>query len=68
MQAAGYEVEQEYYINDAGTQVAIFGRTLYARYEQLFGREVSIPENGYPGEYVIEIAQVHQGTSTATAT
>jgi arginyl-tRNA synthetase len=57
MQAAGYEVEQEYYINDAGTQVAIFGRTLYARYQQLFGREASIPENGYPGEYVIEIAR-----------
>ncbi|MQC18424.1 MAG: arginine--tRNA ligase [Chloroflexi bacterium] len=57
MSAAGYEVEQEYYINDAGTQVAIFGRTLYARYQQLFGREVSIPENGYPGDYVIEIAR-----------
>jgi len=57
MEAAGYEVEQEYYINDAGTQVAIFGRTLYARYQQLFGREVSIPENGYPGEYVVDIAR-----------
>ncbi len=57
MAAAGYEVEQEYYVNDAGTQVAIFGRTLYARYEQLFGRDVSIPENGYPGEYMIEVAQ-----------
>jgi arginyl-tRNA synthetase len=56
MKAAGYDVEQEFYVNDAGTQVAIFGRTLYARYEQLFGREASIPENGYPGEYVIEIA------------
>jgi arginyl-tRNA synthetase len=57
MKAAGYEVEQEFYVNDAGTQVAIFGRTLYARYEQLFGREASIPENGYPGEYVIELAK-----------
>ena len=57
MEAAGYEVQQEYYLNDAGTQVAIFGRTLYARYQQLFGREISIPENGYPGEYVVEIAQ-----------
>lgn len=58
MAAAGYEVEQEYYINDAGTQVAIFGRTLYARYQQLFDRDVTIPENGYPGEYVIEIARL----------
>ena len=57
MRAAGYEVEQEYYVNDAGTQVAIFGRTLYARYQQLFGRDVEIPENGYPGEYMITIAE-----------
>ena len=57
MTLAGYQVEQEYYVNDAGTQVAIFGRTLYARYEQLFGREVEIPENGYPGEYMIEVAR-----------
>ena len=55
--AAGYEVEQEYYVNDAGTQVAVFTRTLYARYQQLFGRSVEIPENGYPGEYMLEIAQ-----------
>ncbi len=54
--AHGYEVEQEYYVNDAGTQVAIFGRTLYARYQQLFGRDVSVPENGYPGQYVIDLA------------
>ena len=61
MRAAGYEVEQEYYVNDAGTQVAIFGRTLYARYEQLFGREVQIPENGYPGEYMIDVAKLVKG-------
>ena len=60
MTAAGYRVEQEYYVNDAGTQVTIFGRTLYARYEQLFGREVTIPENGYPGEYVIDAARALQ--------
>jgi arginyl-tRNA synthetase len=57
MRSAGYEVEQEYYVNDAGTQVAIFGRTLYARYQQLFGRDVSIPENGYPGEYMVTLAE-----------
>ena len=57
MRSAGYDVEQEYYVNDAGTQVAIFGRTLYARYQQLFGREASVPENGYPGSYVIDVAQ-----------
>ncbi|MSP23068.1 MAG: arginine--tRNA ligase [Dehalococcoidia bacterium] len=55
--AHGYDVEQEYYVNDAGTQVGIFGRTLYARYQQLFGREVTVPENGYPGQYVIDLAK-----------
>ena len=57
LRATGHEVEQEYYINDAGQQVAIFARTLYARYQQLFGREVAIPENGYPGDYVVEVAR-----------
>ncbi|MEZ4552817.1 MAG: arginine--tRNA ligase [Dehalococcoidia bacterium] len=57
LRAAGYDVEEEYYVNDAGTQVAIFARTLYARYQQLFGRAVEIPENGYPGEYMVQIAE-----------
>ena len=54
--AAGYEVQREYLVNDAGTQTATFAATLYARYEQLFGREVKIPEGGYPGEYMIDLA------------
>jgi arginyl-tRNA synthetase len=57
LRTAGYEVEEEYYVNDAGTQVAVFARTLYARYQQLFGRAVEIPENGYPGEYMVAIAE-----------
>lgn len=57
MRSAGYEIAEEYYVNNAGTQVSIFGRTLYARYQQLFGRDVDIPENGYPGEYMISIAK-----------
>lgn len=54
--AAGYAVQREYLVNDAGTQTATFAATLYARYEQLFGREVAIPEGGYPGEYMIDLA------------
>jgi len=54
--AAGYEVEREYFVNDAGTQTQVFADTLYARYQQLFGREVAIPEGGYPGEYMSEMA------------
>lgn len=55
--AAGYRVEREYYVNDAGTQTDTFSDTLYARYQQLFGREVEIPKDGYPGEYMVELAQ-----------
>ncbi|MCA9830581.1 MAG: arginine--tRNA ligase [Dehalococcoidia bacterium] len=55
--AAGYEVEREYYVNDAGTQTDTFGDTLYARYQQIFGREAPIPDDGYPGEYMAELAE-----------
>ena len=54
---AGYQVQQEYYINDAGNQVLIFGQTLYARYLQAHGKEASLPDNGYPGSYMIDLAQ-----------
>ncbi len=55
--AAGYEVEKEYLINDAGTQSQVFGDTVFARYQQLFGKDVEIPPEGYPGDYVVEVAQ-----------
>ncbi len=57
LEAAGYRVEREYYINDAGTQTDTFGDTLYARYQQLFGREVGIPSDGYPGQYMVDLAR-----------
>jgi arginyl-tRNA synthetase len=55
--AAGYDVEKEYLVNDAGTQSQVFGDTVFARYQQLFGRDVEIPPEGYPGDYVIDVAQ-----------
>jgi arginyl-tRNA synthetase len=57
LSAAGYEVQREYLVNDAGTQTQVFAETLYARYQQLFGREIDIPQGGYPGEYMIELAE-----------
>jgi arginyl-tRNA synthetase len=57
LEAAGYAVEREYLVNDAGTQTEVFGRTLLARYLQLFGKDVEIPPDGYPGEYMVEVAQ-----------
>jgi arginyl-tRNA synthetase len=55
--AAGYAAEREYLVNDAGTQTETFASTLYARYQQLFGREVEIPEGGYLGRYMVELAE-----------
>ena len=57
MEAAGYEVEKEYYLNDAGSQMDLFNRTLYARYRQHFGAEAEVPEDGYQGDYMIELAE-----------
>ena len=50
-------VEQEYYINDAGTQVNIFNRSLYARYQQAYNIDSSLPPDGYQGTYIIDLAK-----------
>lgn len=51
---AGYDVEREFYINDAGNQIEIFGESLEARYLQLMGEYIQFPENGYAGQDVID--------------
>jgi arginyl-tRNA synthetase len=56
LKAAGYKVEREYYINDAGKQVKLLGLSVFARYKQILGIEHPLPEEGYRGEYVEEIA------------
>ena len=55
--AAGYSVRKEYYINDAGGQMAAFYRSLYARYREAFALPAEIPTDGYHGSYVIEMAK-----------
>jgi len=55
--AAGYAVSREYYLNDMGTQIRTFARSLYARYRQALGDEVEMPADGYMGEYVIDLAR-----------
>jgi arginyl-tRNA synthetase len=57
LEAAGYRVEREYYFNDAGSQIDALTRSVYARYQQLLGREAPFPEDGYPGRYVVDIAE-----------
>ena len=55
--AAGYKVEKEYYINDAGSQIDVFCRSLYARYQQCLGVEAEMPSDGYLGNYMVELAK-----------
>ena len=55
-EAAGYRVEREYYVNDAGHQMENLGLSIMARYRESFGEKVDFPENGYPGDYVKDIA------------
>ncbi|MEJ2744767.1 MAG: arginine--tRNA ligase [bacterium] len=53
---AGHRAVREYYLNDKGKQIRMLGFSTLQRYRELFGREVTIPEDGYCGEYVKEIA------------
>ena len=55
--AAGYRVEKEYYINDAGSQIDAFYRSLYARYQQCLGIDAEMPSDGYLGNYVVDLAE-----------
>ena len=53
----GHDVTAEYYVNDAGTQMVLFGQTLAARYGQQFGIAAEVPETGYQGDYVVDLAR-----------
>lgn len=53
---AGHEVTREFYMNDTGGQIAVLGRSILARAEQLAGRDAPFPEEGYQGEYVKDLA------------
>jgi arginyl-tRNA synthetase len=58
LEAAGYDVQREYYVNDAGSQMDKFGESLYVRYCELLGQDVGgIPEGGYQGSYVVDWAR-----------
>ena len=56
-EAVGFDVEREYYVNDAGKQMENLGRSLYARYQELLGIPYEFPVDGYPGDYVKELAE-----------
>ena len=54
---AGYDVTREYYINDAGSQITHLGESVEARYRQLLGLPFELPEDGYHGEDVVDVAK-----------
>ena len=56
LEASGYDVLREYYVNDAGNQIVMLGESLVARYFEHFGKEYPLPENGYHAEDVRQIA------------
>lgn len=56
MEKAGYEVDREYYINDAGNQINLLAKSIEARYFQAVGHDVEMPEDSYRGKDIIELA------------
>ncbi len=61
LEAVGYRVHREYYVNDAGRQMDILAASVYLRYLELCGEDVPFPANGYQGDYVWDIgATIHR--------
>jgi arginyl-tRNA synthetase len=57
LRSQGASVTTEYYVNDAGTQFEALARSMEARVRQALGERVAFPDNGYPGEYLVDLAQ-----------
>ncbi len=57
LEAIGYDVDREYYFNNAGRQMRVLGDSVRLRYLELLGDKINFPEDYYQGEYIIEIAK-----------
>ena len=57
MRHAGYDVYEEFYVNDAGVQMDLFGSSVVCRYLQILGHDIPMIENGYNGSYIKDLAQ-----------
>ncbi len=57
LKTCGFEVEREYYINDAGNQMNTLGRSLYYRYQEVMGETIEFPEGHYQGDYMRDLAR-----------
>jgi len=63
LQAVGFDVSKEYYVNDAGRQMDILATSIWLRYLEECGEVVAFPSNGYRGEYIRDIAfNIHKNT------
>ena len=60
LRSQGARVTTEFYVNDAGTQFEALARSFEARVRQEFGETAALPENGYPGEYLIDLAKEYR--------
>jgi arginyl-tRNA synthetase len=65
LRAQGAAVATEYYVNDAGTQFEALARSFEARVRQALGQDAPMPENGYPGEYLVELALAYNSEGGA---
>jgi arginyl-tRNA synthetase len=65
LRSQGGHVATEYYVNDAGNQFEALARSFEARVRQALGQEAVLPENGYPGEYLIELADAYRAEGGA---
>ncbi|MBI4515582.1 MAG: arginine--tRNA ligase [Deltaproteobacteria bacterium] len=57
LEATGHQVTREYYFNNAGRQMTLLGESVKARYCELLGDPLALPEEGYRGQYIVEIAR-----------
>ncbi len=57
LKECGFKVVKEYYINDAGNQMNILGKSIFLRVKELLGEKIEFPEDCYQGEYIIDIAK-----------
>lgn len=57
LKQVGHGVHKEFYLNDSGRQIKLLGESLWARYQELFGKKTKIPEEGYQGVYLVDVAQ-----------
>jgi arginyl-tRNA synthetase len=57
LEATGHRVSREYYFNNAGRQMTLLGESVRARYLELLGDEVALPDEGYRGQYIVDVAR-----------